>query len=155
MFSFDPYSPAVDADPFPLYRTLRDEHPCYWSPEAKMWVLSRHADILAALSGWQSYSSARGNLMDELPNRAGSTLGTTDPPRHDRLRALIQHAFTKRNLENLAEPVRAMVSESLAELRGQRSFDFVGDFSARVTAKILFRMLGLPAGDDRRCASAP
>ena len=149
MFSFDPYSPAVDADPFPLYRTLRDEYPCYWSPEAKMWVLSRHADILAALAGWQSYSSARGNLMDELPNRAGSTLGTTDPPRHDRLRALIQHAFTKRNLENLAEPVRAMVRESLAELRGQRSFDFVGDFSARVTAKILFRMLGLPAGDDR------
>ena len=26
MFSFDPYSPAVDADPFPYYRTLRDEH---------------------------------------------------------------------------------------------------------------------------------
>ena len=149
MFSFDPYSPAVDVDPFPLYRILRDEYPCYWSSEATMWVLSRHADILAALSSWQSYSSARGNLMDELPNRAGSTLGTTDPPRHDRLRALIQHAFTKRNLEDLAEPVRALVRESLAELRGRRSFDFVGDFSARVTAKILFRMLGLPAGDDR------
>ena len=149
MFSFDPYSPAVDVDPFPLYRILRDEYPCYWSSEATMWVLSRHADILTALSSWQSYSSARGNLMDELPNRAGSTLGTTDPPRHDRLRALIQHAFTKRNLEDLAEPVRALVRESLAELRGRRSFDFVGDFSARVTAKILFRMLGLPAGDDR------
>jgi cytochrome P450 len=149
MFSFDPYSPAVDADPFPLYRVLRDEHPCYWSSEAKMWVLSRHADILAALANWQTYSSARGNLMDELPNRAGSTLGTTDPPRHDRLRALIQHAFTKRNLESLAEPVRALVRESLAELAGRRDFDFVADFSARVTAKILFRMLGLPAGDDR------
>ena len=37
--------------------------------------------------------------MTELPNRAGATLGTTDPPRHDRLRGLIQHAFMKRNLE--------------------------------------------------------
>ena len=41
MFSFDPYSPTVDADPFPFYKALRDEHPCFWSKEAQMWVLSR------------------------------------------------------------------------------------------------------------------
>ena len=149
MFSFDPYSPAVDADPFPLYRTLRDEYPCFWSSEAKMWVLSRHADILAALNNWQTYSSASGNLMDELPNRAGATLGTTDPPRHDRLRALISHAFTKRNLESLATPIRATVRDAIEEIRGRHEFDFVGDFSSKVTAKILFRMLGLPQGDDQ------
>ncbi len=83
MFAFDPYSPAVDADPFPHYKLLRDEHPCYWSKDANMWVLSRYADIAGALSDWHTYSSARGNLMDELPDRAGATLGTTDPPRHD------------------------------------------------------------------------
>jgi cytochrome P450 len=149
MFSFDPYSPAVDSDPFPFYRTLRDEHPCFWSREANMWVLSRHADLMAALGNWQTYSSARGNLMDELPNRAGATLGTTDPPRHDRLRALIQHAFTRRNLDALADPIRAMVRELIDNLRGAKQFDFVGDFSSKATAKILFRMLGLPEGDDQ------
>jgi hypothetical protein len=149
MFSFDPYSPAVDSDPFPLYRTLRDEYPCFWSREANMWVLSRYADLMAALGNWQTYSSARGNLMDELPNRAGATLGTTDPPRHDRLRALIQHAFTKRNLDTLADPIRAMVRALIDNLRGAKQFDFVGDFSSKATAKILFRMLGLPEGDDQ------
>jgi len=149
MFSFDPYSPAVDSDPFPFYRTLRDEYPCFWSSEANMWVLSRYADLMAALGNWQTYSSARGNLMDELPNRAGATLGTTDPPRHDRLRALIQHAFTKRNLDTLADPIRAMVRALIDNLRGAQQFDFVGDFSSKVTAKILFRMLGLPEGDDQ------
>ncbi|MFI4914565.1 MAG: cytochrome P450 [Steroidobacterales bacterium] len=149
MFRFDPYSPVVDADPFPLYRTLRDEYPCFWSEDAKMWVLSRYADIFAALGNWQVFSSAKGNLMDELPNRAGSTLGTTDPPRHDRLRALIQYAFTKRNLEGLAEPIRQLVREQLALLKGREQFDFVGDFSSKVTVKILFRMLGLPPGDDQ------
>jgi cytochrome P450 len=149
MFSFDPYSPAVDSDPFPLYRTLRDEYPCFWSREANMWVLSRYADLMAALGNWQTYSSARGNLMDELPNRAGATLGTTDPPRHDRLRALIQHAFTKRNLDTLADPIRAMVRALIDNLRGAQQFDFVGDFSSKATAKILFRMLGLPEGDDQ------
>ena len=149
MFRFDPYSPAVDENPFPFYRTLRDEHPCFWSEEARMWVLSRHADILAALGNWQLYSSASGNLMDELPNRAGATLGTTDPPRHDRLRALVQHAFTKRGLEALTDPIRGLVQEQVAELAGRREFDFVGDFTAKVTARILFRMLGLPPGDDQ------
>ena len=47
MFRFDPFSPATCADPFPAYRTLRDEYPCFWSEEAQMWVLSRHADLPA------------------------------------------------------------------------------------------------------------
>src|SRR5512146_119895 len=105
-FTFDPYSPVVDADPFPFYKVLRDEHPCFWSEEAGMWVLSRYADIVAAGTDWQTYSSAQGNLMTELPNRAGGTLGTTDPPRHDQMRGLIQHAFIKRNLAALADPMR-------------------------------------------------
>ncbi|MCA8931766.1 MAG: cytochrome P450, partial [Rhodospirillaceae bacterium] len=98
MFRFDPYSPAFDADPFPAYKTLRDEYPCFWSEAAGMWVYSRHADILTALNDWETYSSAKGNLVDELPGRAGATLGTTDPPRHDRLRALIQKALTMKAL---------------------------------------------------------
>ncbi len=147
-FSFDPYSPAVDADPFPFYRTLRDEHPCFWSKEANMWVLSRYADIVTALNDWQTFSSAKGNLMTELPNRAGATLGTTDPPRHDRLRGLIQHAFMKRNLESLAEPIRAAAAEVAAPLAAEKQFDFVEDFSAKFTVKVLFAALGLPMGDE-------
>ena len=127
MFSFDPYSPAVDADPFPYYKQLRDEHPCFWSPEAQMWVLSRYADIVSAGQDWQTYSSASGNLMTELPNRAGATLGTTDPPRHDRLRALVQHAFMKRNLESLGEPIRAIARDAAEELRGQYLLTYTPD----------------------------
>lgn len=147
-FSFDPYSPAVDADPFPFYKTLRDDYPCFWSKEANMWVLSRYADIVTALNDWQTFSSAKGNLMTELPNRAGATLGTTDPPRHDRLRGLIQHAFMKRNLESLAEPIRAAAAEVAAPLAKEKQFDFIEDFSAKFTVKVLFAALGLPMGDE-------
>ena len=73
MFRFDPYSPAIDADPFPAYRRLRDDFPCFWSDEANAWVLSRFADIVAALNDWRTYSSAEGNLMTEVRNRAGAT----------------------------------------------------------------------------------
>lgn len=148
MFSFDPYSPAVDADPFPFYKTLRDEHPCFWSKEANMWVLSRYADIVTALNDWQTFSSAKGNLMTELPNRAGATLGTTDPPRHDRLRGLVQHAFMKRNLESLAEPIRQIARETAAPLADLKQFDFIEDFSSKFTVRVLFAALGLPLGDE-------
>ncbi len=149
MFRFDPYSPAVDADPFPLYRTLRDEHPCFWSPEANAWILSRYADIVSAGQNWQVYSSAKGNLMTELPNRAGATLGTTDPPRHDRLRALVQHAFMKRNLEALAEPIRDIARQAADDLRGRARFDFITEFSSKFTVRVLFAALGLPLGDEQ------
>lgn len=148
MFRFDPYSPAVDADPFPFYKTLRDDFPCFWSADAKMWVLSRYDDIVRALNDWKTYSSAKGNLMDELPNRAGATLGTTDPPRHDRLRGLIQHAFNKRNLDYIEGHIRDAAQAAISGFADKKTFDFVEDFSSKVTVKVLFRLLGLPPGDD-------
>jgi len=147
MFSFDPYSPAIDADPFPYYKTLRDEHPCFWSPEAQMWVLSRYADIVSAGQDWQTYSSASGNLMTELPGRAGATLGSSDPPKHDRLRGLIQHAFMKRNLLALEEPIRAVAQQVFGQLKDVRTFDFK-DVSSQFTVKVLMAALGLPMGDE-------
>ena len=148
MFSFDPYAPSVDADPFPYYKILRDEHPCFWSKQAQMWVLSRYADIVTAGQDWQTYSSASGNLMTELPNRAGATLGTTDPPRHDRLRGLVQHAFMKRNLEALSGPIREIAAGVAETLRDKRQFDFIDDFSSIFTVRVLFAALGLPMGDE-------
>ncbi len=53
-FSFDPYSPSVDADPFAHSKILRDEAPCYWSREGQIWVLSRYADIVSAGQDWQT-----------------------------------------------------------------------------------------------------
>ncbi len=149
MFTFDPYSPAVDADPFPFYKTLRDEHPCFWSQQAQMWILSRYADIVSAGQNWQTYSSAKGNLMTELPNRAGATLGTTDPPRHDRLRGLVQYAFMKRNLESLSGPIRDIARTCAEALRGQDRFDFIEEFSSKFTVRVLFAALGLPLGDEQ------
>jgi cytochrome P450 len=147
-FRFDPYSPEIDANPFPAYKTMRDQYPVFWSEEADMWVLSRFDDIANALNDWRTYSSAKGNLMTELPNRAGATLGTTDPPRHDRLRGLVQHAFLRRNLMALAEPMRAIAKEAASPLKGRKSFDFIEDFSSKFTVRVLFAALGLPLGDE-------
>lgn len=143
-FRFDPYSPAIDADPFPAYKVLRDEYPCFWSEEAGKWVLSRYADVLNALQDWRTYSSAKGNLVDEFPGRAGATLGSSDPPRHDRLRALIQSAVTKRALEHIVEPARAAARAHIAEIADKPVFDLVNDYTSKVTVDLLFYLFALP-----------
>jgi cytochrome P450 len=147
MFRFDPYSPAIDADPFPAYKVLRDQFPCFWSEETGMWVLSRYDDVLAALTNWKLYSSAKGNLIDEFPGRAGATLGSSDPPRHDRLRALIQSAVTRRALDHIVEPARASARRHIAAVRERDSFDFIGELGGNVTTDLLFHLFALPAGD--------
>ncbi|MFO1015355.1 MAG: cytochrome P450 [Caulobacteraceae bacterium] len=148
MIEFNPYSPAFDANPFDVYKQLRDEAPCFWSDHARMWVLTRHEDISRALQDWETYSSATGNLMDELPGRAGATLGTTDPPRHDRLRALVQHAFVRRNLDWMEADIRTATAASIDAIGSARRFDFVNDFAAKITVKALFKLLGLPLEDE-------
>jgi hypothetical protein len=145
--AFDLYSPAIDADPFPAYAVLRERYPCYWSESAQLWILSRYDDIVEAARDWQTFSSTQGNLIDELPGRAGATLGTTDPPRHDRLRALSQAAFLKRNLDRLVEPTLEIADRSLDRIVAAGEFEFINDFSSQITVGLLFRTMGLPDRD--------
>jgi cytochrome P450 len=144
---FDLYAPVIDADPFPYYAELREKYPCYWSESARLWILSRYDDIVEAARDWQSFSSAQGNMIDELPGRAGATLGTTDPPRHDRLRALSQAAFLKRNLDRLVEPTLEIADRALDRILEQGRFEFINDFSSQITVGLLFRTMGLPERD--------
>jgi cytochrome P450 len=141
---FDLYSQEIDADPFPYYQRLREEFPCYWNERNGVWILSRYDDVLAAAQDWQTFSSTAGNMIDELPGRAGATLGTTDPPRHDRLRNLARAAFTKRSLEHLVGPTREIATAAVREILEKRRFDFVNDFASRITVGVLFQMMGLP-----------
>ena len=147
MEAFDLYSREIDANPFPSYEVLREKHPCYWSESAKLWILSRYDDIVQATRDWETFSSSQGNMIDELPGRAGATLGTTDPPRHDRLRALSQAAFLRKNLEHLVEPTLEIADRSLDRICETKTFEFIADFSSRITVGILFRTMGLPERD--------
>jgi cytochrome P450 len=147
MEAFDLYSPEIDADPFPYYEILREQYPCYWSESGKLWILSRYDDIVQATRDWETFSSSQGNMIDELPGRAGATLGTTDPPRHDRLRALSQAAFVRKNIEHLVAPTREIAEHALDRICAAERFEFIDDFSSQITVGLLFRTMGLPARD--------
>lgn len=141
------YSEEIDANPFPMYAALREEFPCYWSESAGIWFLSRYDDVANAAVDWERFSSLSGNLIDEIPGRSGGTLGSTDPPRHDRLRNLANHAFAKRNLTHVGAFAEQIAGEAAYDCAKKRQFDFVSDFSSIVTVRTIFNMLGLPPRD--------
>ena len=80
-FICDPYARELDSDPFPIYKRLRDDYPCYWSEPGDCWMLTRYDDVTRAARDWETFSSAQGNMLDDIPARTGVTLGATDPPR--------------------------------------------------------------------------
>jgi len=147
MEAFDLYSPEIDADPFPYYEILREQYPCYWSDSGNLWILSRYDDIVQATRDWETFSSSQCNMIDELPGRAGATLGTTDPPRHDRLRALSQAAFARKNVKQLIAPTLDIADRALVRICERKEFEFINDFSSQITVGVLFRTMGLPERD--------
>jgi len=48
-FSYDPFDPAVMADPTPYYRVLREKYPLYHIEKWDTWALSRFSDIWEVL----------------------------------------------------------------------------------------------------------
>ena len=146
---YDLYAPQIDSDPFPIYAWLRDHAPVYWSERDKHWILTRHEDVSQAAQDWETFSSTKGNLVDEIPGRAGATLGSTDPPRHDRLRALAQAAFTKRNFEYLHDHIVGVADGCLDKIVEKRRFDFVTEYSSEITISTLLKLMGLPVRDPR------
>ena len=55
--AFDPLSTEWRADPYPVYRRLRDEAPVHWAPEMQAWCVSRFDDVQAVLKQPELFSS--------------------------------------------------------------------------------------------------
>jgi hypothetical protein len=143
----DPYDRAQQADPYPLYRELRARDPLHRNEARGFWALSRYADVAAALLDPQTFSSARGSFLDDDPARVGRTLGSTDPPRHERLRKLASAAFTNRRVAALAEQIEAIARAQLAPALAKGRIDLPAEFAIPLTAAVIAGILGVPRAD--------
>jgi cytochrome P450 len=145
---YDPYDRAIDADPHPVWKRMRDEAPLYRNERFDFWALSRFQDVYDASVDAETYSSARGTVLEmmgkEMPIRPMIFM---DPPEHDRLRALVSRAFTPRRIAALEPSIRQIVRGYLEPRVGGPGFDFVADFGAKVPMMVISSMLGVPEED--------
>lgn len=146
---YDPYDYAIDADPHPVWRRMRDEAPLYRNEEHDFWALSRFQDVLDASIDVATYSSARGTVLEMIRASNGpmNTMIFMDPPAHDQLRALVSRAFSPRRIADLEPSIREIVCGYLDPQVGSDGFDFVADFGAKVPMMVISAMLGIPEAD--------
>jgi cytochrome P450 len=152
--TYSPFDPDMIADPYPIYRELRDHAPAYWSVEANAWVLSRFDDVSAALTDAATYSSAAG--VYPTPPEVNMTdlflpmLVMSDPPRHTQLRQLVSRAFTPRRIAALEPTIHTIVDDLLRDVPATGTWDFVSGFSGPLPAIVIADMLGIPREDRER-----
>ena len=148
---FDPYAYECHEDPYPLYARLRAEAPAYRNEALGFWALSRHADVLAAFKDWETFSSRCGVSLDvdAFHERAETTMSflAMDPPRHDRLRALVSRGFTPRRVQALEPRIRAMSATYLDACVERGDCDFIRDFAGRLPMDVISELLGVPEAD--------
>ncbi len=147
---YDPYDFAIDADPYPVWRRLRDEAPLYWNEQYSFFALSRFDDVEAALVDPQTYSSAKGTLLELITADIELPPGIfifEDPPEHDRHRSLLSRVFTPRRMKEIEPKVREFCARSLDPLVGTGGFDFIADLGAQMPMRTIGMLLGIPEQD--------
>jgi cytochrome P450 len=125
---------------YEIYRTLRDEQPLARSPSG-FWAVSRFADVYAIASDPATWSSERTVIS---PPGLVPTIQSLDPPRHDRLRALVSLAFTPKRIREMEPRVRAIASELLAPLLEAGGGDLLAAYARHIPSRVIGEMIGIP-----------
>jgi cytochrome P450 family 130 len=151
---------ATWANPWPMYRELRDHDPVHHVvPQSKpgddYFVLTRHADIWAAAKDHETFSSAQGLTVNygdlEMIGLADNPpMVMQDPPVHTEFRKLVARGFTPRQVEAVEPKVREFVVERLERLLANGGGDIVADLFKPLPSMVVAHYLGVPEEDRGR-----
>ena len=106
---YDPYDFDIDADPYPVWKQLRDEAPLYFNEKHDFYALSRYADVERSFVDWKTDLQLwpRGTLLELIKADIEIPSGVfifEDPPDHDLHRGLLSRVFTPRRKIAALEP---------------------------------------------------
>jgi cytochrome P450 len=151
---FDPLSEEFFEHPWEMYRWLRDEAPTYHNERLGFWAVSRYDDCVEAHRDVATYTSTRGlNLAQLTSADFGEVAGSTgmmimlDPPMHERMRKLVNRAFTPRRIAEWEPVVHQVIGGFLDSLADRAEFDAVIDFSGPFPVEVICTIVGVPDGD--------
>ena len=146
-------------DPYPAYAALRAEAPVCTVRRAdgEVWLLSRYADVRAALADPRLSKDWRYTLPPEQRAQAPQTpipmMILMDPPEHTRLRKLVSRTFTLRRMEELRPRVEAIADALLDALPPAGRVDLMAEYAFLLPVLVICELLGVPAADRDRFAT--
>jgi cytochrome P450 len=157
-FTFDRFTDANLADPYPLYAQAREQQPVFYAEDFGTWVISRYADVRRVLMDPMRFSSA---FQIRTPQRMAPgvaeilaeghpevpALLNEDPPGHRRTRDLVARAFSPRRISGLEPRIVALVEELVDGFEARKEADLVGELAAPLPLRVILDLIGLPAGE--------
>lgn len=161
--SIDLADPTVwdDGPPYELFARMQREAPVHFSPqnnapgEGGFWSITRYDDIRAISRDHKTFSSERRGVfnVDDMGvplDLQRLQLISMDPPRHDRLKALVIKAFTPERVAAHENAITKIISHVLDSVADRERFDLVADVARPIPARVIGSMLGTPPEDDEK-----
>lgn len=153
------FTPETIADPYPMYRQLRESAPVLELPDANLVVLSRYADVQQLLRSKQMGHDNFADLSDaekqqQLQNPAIANLSRTmllmNPPDHTRLRSLVVKAFDAKRVEAMRLRIRSQVHDLIDDFESVGQGDLKALLTHPLPVIVICEMLGIPKAEQLR-----
>ena len=156
---------AFKANPHPTYAYLRAEAPAYCRVSrdgaARMWFLTRYDDVAAALRNDRRFVKDAAAALTPDAARAQPTapplyrllthhMLNTDGDAHARLRALVNKAFSSRQIEQLEPRLYTIAYDLLDRVAAHGVMDYVDDYALPFSIAVIAELLGIPSRDRHR-----
>ena len=143
------------------FRVLRREAPVHWNPgndlQRGFWSLLKYDDIKFVSSHPDLFISSKGITgpglrdPDSHPNAGaqpgGVSIITMDPPRHVKMRRLVNRGFTPRAVNAMEPRIREMTRRLLDRLGDRSECDFVLEIASRLPLAVICGLMGIPEQD--------
>jgi len=152
---FDPHTAEFIEDPYPTYERLRLECPVAHSDRymGGFWLVTRYADVKAALADWRTYTSSVPGVT-AIPMITQRTRPTPpielDPPRHTRYRNLVGPLFRRQRVEELEPELRRITAELIDPIVARGRGDLATELAFELSSRTLGLFLDLPERDRPR-----
>ncbi|MGB3892687.1 MAG: cytochrome P450 [Mycolicibacter sinensis] len=149
--------------PHHVFDVLRRESPVWFHPATAhtpggegFWVLSRYADIVAAATDHETFSSETGGerdgggtTLEDMPQgfAVGALLNMMDDPRHAKFRKLLMPSMTPRALRGIEQDLRRRAIGIVDAALAKRDCDFLVDVAAELPLQAVAELVGVPQED--------
>jgi cytochrome P450 len=150
--------PDVLADPYPLYRRLREHDPVVWDPYLHSWVVTDYTNVMTVLSKFsadrtpspQQIKALGLNSLEPLAEVMSKQMLFLNAPSHTRLRKLCAVGFTSARIERLRRQIEDITDSLIDAVAPSGRMDVIADFAAPLPAIVTAQMLGVPTEDHRQ-----
>lgn len=150
--------PRFLADPFPMFKRLRDESPIHWSDNLRAWVLTRYEDVREVMVGdnmtsdrmspfFKRITGEERNKMRDLIHYLGQWAVFRDPPEHTHLRGLMNQPFTPRMVEKMRLSIEDLVAGMIDQVADTGKMDIIKDLAYPLPATVMMDLLGVPRSE--------